>query len=80
MFHLVCYLREEDRVFETYWTNGRGVEAIGNSTPTLSPAPPAARAKGVLDLATTVETRIQFLRGSGIGIARERSAARAPTR
>jgi hypothetical protein len=45
MFHLVCYLREEDRVFETYWTNGRGVEAMGNSTPTLSPAPllPARR-------------------------------------
>jgi predicted dithiol-disulfide oxidoreductase (DUF899 family) len=31
MFHLVCYLREGDRVFETYWTNGRGVEAIDNS-------------------------------------------------
>ena len=31
MFHLVCYLRDEDRVFETYWTNGRGVEAMGNT-------------------------------------------------
>ncbi len=31
MFHLVCYLREGDRVFETYWTNGRGVEAMDNS-------------------------------------------------
>ncbi len=31
MFHLVCYLRQGDRVFETYWTNGRGVEAMGNS-------------------------------------------------
>jgi predicted dithiol-disulfide oxidoreductase (DUF899 family) len=31
MFHLVCYLRDGDRVFETYWTNGRGVEAIGNA-------------------------------------------------
>ena len=31
MFHLVCYLREADRVFETYWTNGRGVEAMDNS-------------------------------------------------
>jgi predicted dithiol-disulfide oxidoreductase (DUF899 family) len=31
MFHLVCYLREGDRVFETYWTNGRGVEAVDNS-------------------------------------------------
>ena len=31
MFHLVCYLRDGDRVFETYWTNGRGVEAMDNS-------------------------------------------------
>jgi hypothetical protein len=31
MFHLVCYLRHEDRVFETYWTNGRGVEAMDNN-------------------------------------------------
>jgi predicted dithiol-disulfide oxidoreductase (DUF899 family) len=31
MFHLVCYLRHGDRVFETYWTNGRGVEAMNNS-------------------------------------------------
>jgi predicted dithiol-disulfide oxidoreductase (DUF899 family) len=28
MFHLVCYLRQGDRVFETHWTNGRGVEAM----------------------------------------------------
>lgn len=25
-FHLVCYLRDGGRVFETYWTIGRGVE------------------------------------------------------
>ncbi|MVA74519.1 DUF899 domain-containing protein [Auraticoccus sp. F435] len=31
LFHLVCYLREGDRVFETYWTTGRGVEALDNS-------------------------------------------------
>jgi predicted dithiol-disulfide oxidoreductase (DUF899 family) len=31
LFHLVCYLRDGDRVFETYWTNGRGVEAMDNS-------------------------------------------------
>jgi predicted dithiol-disulfide oxidoreductase (DUF899 family) len=31
MFHLVCYLRDGDRVFETYWTNGRGVEAMDNT-------------------------------------------------
>jgi predicted dithiol-disulfide oxidoreductase (DUF899 family) len=29
MFYLVSYLRQDDRVFETYWTNGRGVEAMG---------------------------------------------------
>jgi len=27
-FMLACYLRQGDRVFETYWTTGRGVEAI----------------------------------------------------
>ena len=30
-FHLVCYVRDGDRVFETYWTNGRGDEALDNS-------------------------------------------------
>jgi predicted dithiol-disulfide oxidoreductase (DUF899 family) len=30
-FHLVCYLRNDEHVFETYWTNGRGVEAMDNS-------------------------------------------------
>jgi predicted dithiol-disulfide oxidoreductase (DUF899 family) len=28
LFHLVCYLRDGDRVFETYWTTRRGVEAM----------------------------------------------------
>ncbi|URN06858.1 DUF899 domain-containing protein [Actinomadura madurae] len=28
MFYLVCYFRDGDRVFETYWTTGRGVEAL----------------------------------------------------
>jgi predicted dithiol-disulfide oxidoreductase (DUF899 family) len=27
-FYLVCYVRDGDRVFETYWTNGRGVEVM----------------------------------------------------
>jgi len=27
----VCYLRRGDRVFETYWTTGRGCEVMGNS-------------------------------------------------
>jgi predicted dithiol-disulfide oxidoreductase (DUF899 family) len=31
MMHLVCYLRQESRVFETYWTTQRGVEAMDNS-------------------------------------------------
>jgi predicted dithiol-disulfide oxidoreductase (DUF899 family) len=26
--YLACYLRDADRVFETYWTTGRGVEAM----------------------------------------------------
>jgi predicted dithiol-disulfide oxidoreductase (DUF899 family) len=30
-FHLVCYLRNGDRVFETYWTNGRGAETMDNN-------------------------------------------------
>jgi predicted dithiol-disulfide oxidoreductase (DUF899 family) len=29
--HLVCYLRDGDRVFETYWTTGRGVEEMDYS-------------------------------------------------
>ena len=28
---LLCYLRDGDRVFETYWTSGRGCEVMGNS-------------------------------------------------
>jgi predicted dithiol-disulfide oxidoreductase (DUF899 family) len=31
LFHLVCYLRDHDRVFETYWTKRRGVEAMDYS-------------------------------------------------
>ena len=31
LFHLVCYLRDGDRVFETYWTRRRGVEAMDYS-------------------------------------------------
>src|SRR5215472_907129 len=29
--HIVCYLRQGPRVFETYWTTSRGVEVMGNS-------------------------------------------------
>jgi predicted dithiol-disulfide oxidoreductase (DUF899 family) len=31
MMHLVCYLRDADHVFETYWTTLRGVEEMDNS-------------------------------------------------
>jgi predicted dithiol-disulfide oxidoreductase (DUF899 family) len=31
LFHLVCYMRDGDRVFETYWTTRRGVEAMDYS-------------------------------------------------
>src|ERR1700759_1057363 len=29
--HIVCYLRQGSKVFETYWTTRRGVEAMDNS-------------------------------------------------
>jgi predicted dithiol-disulfide oxidoreductase (DUF899 family) len=31
MMHIICYLRRGNRVFETYWTTRRGVEAMDNS-------------------------------------------------
>lgn len=31
MMHIVCYLRDSGRVFETYWTTRRGVEAMDYS-------------------------------------------------
>ncbi|MDT5396812.1 MAG: hypothetical protein QOK33_43 [Mycobacterium sp.] len=31
MMHIVCYVRDGDRIFETYWTTLRGVEAMDNS-------------------------------------------------
>jgi predicted dithiol-disulfide oxidoreductase (DUF899 family) len=27
-FYLVCYVRRDDKVFETYWTTGRGAEVL----------------------------------------------------
>jgi predicted dithiol-disulfide oxidoreductase (DUF899 family) len=30
-FHLICYLRDGDKVYETYWTEWRGCEALDNS-------------------------------------------------
>ena len=29
--HIVCYLRQEDKAFETHWTTIRGVQAMDNS-------------------------------------------------
>ncbi|GFE81474.1 hypothetical protein GCM10011487_34740 [Steroidobacter agaridevorans] len=29
--YLICYLRQGSKVFETYWTTGRGVEVVGNN-------------------------------------------------
>lgn len=29
--HIICYLRQESRVFETYWTTARGVEVMDNN-------------------------------------------------
>jgi len=34
-FYLVCYLRQGDKVFETYWTTGRGAEALDYSNALL---------------------------------------------
>jgi predicted dithiol-disulfide oxidoreductase (DUF899 family) len=31
MMHIVCYIRDGDRVFETYWTTLRGVEEMDYS-------------------------------------------------
>jgi predicted dithiol-disulfide oxidoreductase (DUF899 family) len=31
MMHIVCYLRQGSKIFETYWTTRRGVEAMDNS-------------------------------------------------
>jgi predicted dithiol-disulfide oxidoreductase (DUF899 family) len=31
LFHLVCYVRDADRVFETYWTTRRGAEVMDYS-------------------------------------------------
>lgn len=31
MMHIVCYVRDNGRVFETYWTTRRGVQVMDNS-------------------------------------------------
>lgn len=36
---LVCYLRDGDRVFETYWTSGRGLERMTATYPLLDITP-----------------------------------------
>ncbi len=46
MMHLVCYLRDGDRVFETYWTTRRGVEAMDYSL--RADGPHGVRASGTV--------------------------------
>ena len=33
--HLICYLRHGSKVYETYWTTRRGVEAMDNNNSLL---------------------------------------------
>ncbi|HVX44136.1 MAG TPA: DUF899 family protein [Mycobacteriales bacterium] len=35
LMHLLCYVRDGDRVFETYWTTWRGVQVMDNSYPLM---------------------------------------------
>jgi hypothetical protein len=61
LFYLVCYVRDGDTVFETYWTKRRGVEAMDNNY-------------GLIDLTYTVvrsRGRIRRPAGSGYGALRE---------
>jgi hypothetical protein len=46
--HIVCYLRQESNIFETYWTTSRGVEVMDNSyrLPSLTVASPEGRVLG----------------------------------
>lgn len=69
MMHVVCYLRYGDRVFETYWTNRRGVEAMDNSYALLDMAvygrqetwedsPPAGRNGGTSPASRSAPTDV----------------------
>jgi predicted dithiol-disulfide oxidoreductase (DUF899 family) len=64
LMHLVCYLRDGDRVLETYWTTRRGVEAMDYSYALMDltvygrqepweDSPPGCRSRG----RTTAPTR-----------------------
>ena len=46
LMHLVCYLRDGDRVFETYWTTRRGVEAWTTATRSWTSPCTDARSRG----------------------------------
>jgi hypothetical protein len=59
----VCYLRDGDRVFETYWITGRGCEIMGNSY-------------GMLDM--TVYGRQEPWEDSPEGLAAEGARRRLP--
>ena len=42
LFHLVCHLRDGDRVFETYWTKRRGAEVLDYSYALMEISPCSA--------------------------------------
>jgi predicted dithiol-disulfide oxidoreductase (DUF899 family) len=44
--HIVCYLRQGSKVFETYWTTARGVEVMDNSYHLLDLTSMGARNRG----------------------------------
>lgn len=79
MFHLVCYVRQGDRVFETYWTNGRGVEATATGcwtspctagrNPGRTPRPAGRRLGGSTTDTSTESTGVRS--PNGIGWRRE---------
>ncbi len=60
LMHLVCYVRDGDNVYETYWTNYRGVESNGLQRRAHGPHRlRAPRAVGGLTdrMAATLDTR-----------------------
>src|SRR5579859_4847183 len=44
--HIVCYLRQGSKVFETYWTTSRGVEVMDNSYRLLDLTSTGGRRRG----------------------------------
>jgi hypothetical protein len=56
LFHLVCYVRNGDHVFETYWTTRRGAEAMHYSYAKRNAALAKARAARAAKLAAARAT------------------------